>query len=294
MKVPESCQTNKIKLVTSDTISWSTVDSYYCSNDKVYVRGGRCNALKILKRISEFKGYNKNRNNLNYETTTLSAYLKYGNLSIREVYYNFKKNLGTSNELIKQLFWRDFYLINIFHRPDIYKSVTRPDYNKIKWSTNPELFNKWCRGETGFPVVDAAMMQMNTTGYMHNRARLIVSSFLIFNLRLHWKMGEEYFSKKLIDYDIASNNGNWKWVAAIESFSNDYYKSMAVISQGKRFDPRGEYIKSWLPQLGDLPGEHLVDWEKYHSKYNIDEVNYFTPCVDSKNSRIKTLSLYKK
>ena len=107
-------------------------------------------------------------------------------------------------------------------------------------------------------------------------------------------MGEEYFATKLIDYDISSNNGNWKWVAAIESFSNDYYKSMAVISQGKRFEPKAEYIKEWLPQLVDVPGEHLVDWEKYSSNYDVDGLNYYHPCVDSKKSRINTLKLYKK
>lgn len=283
-----------IKLLKYNTISWKDVEEFYTPNDKVYVRGGRKEGLKIIKNATDFKDYNENRNILEYGTTMLSAYLKYGVLSIREVYYTFKNKLSDSNDLIKQLYWRDFYLINIYHRPDIYNSVTRPRYNKLDWSHDKDLFHKWCNGQTGFPVVDAAMTQLNTTGYMHNRGRLIVSTFLIFNLRLHWKLGEEYFAKKLIDYDIASNNGNWKWVAAIESFSNDYYKSMAVISQGKRFDKDGTYIKSWLPQLNDIPGKHLVDWEKYHMEYDMDALDYYTPCVNSKQTRIETISLYKK
>ena len=289
---PIKDKTNKIKTISGITITYDKAKSFYKENKNIHVKGGRENALKILKNIKNFKEYNKKRNILDYETTHLSAYMKFGCVSCREVYYAVKDKLGINSTIIQQLYWRDFYLNILNHFPDLYKSNTRKKMNKIDWNKSESKFKKWCDGETGFPVIDAAMKQMNTTGYMHNRARLIVSSFLIFNLGIHWKKGEEYFAKKLVDYDISSNNGNWKWVAAIESFSNDYFKAMAVISQANRFDPSAIYIKHWLPDLKNIIPKHLLDWEKYHNKY--PDIKYPKPILNSKETRKDTLSKYKK
>lgn len=263
---------------------------FYEHNDELILNGGRKEGLGILRGLVKFKNYNKERNIPSINTTRLSAHLKFGTLSVREVYYKFMKVLGKKNDLVKQLYWRDFYMRIIFHFPDLYKSNTRPEMNKIKWNNTSKL-SKWKEGMTGIPIVDAGMREMNETGFMHNRVRMIVATFLIFNLGINWKRGEEYFSQKLIDSDVANNNGNWKWVAGVEKFSNDYYKAMSMESQTKRFDPDGEYIKTWCPELEDVEAKHLYNWDKHNSKYDVD---YPKPIVDIFETRKDTIKLYKK
>ena len=159
------------------------IHKFYKKNENIAVHGGRINALKILKNIKTFKSYNKKRNILHLSTTRLSAYIKFGCVSIREVYHIFKQKLGTRNDLIKQLYWRDFYYNVGYGYPHIYYGYKnlKTQYNKIKWDNNPSYLRKWKEGKTGFPIVDAAMREMNETGFMHNRGRLIVSNFLIKN-----------------------------------------------------------------------------------------------------------------
>lgn len=271
------------------------LDEYYEYNNNINVRGGRKNALKILTSIIN-KGlqYEKTRNILNIPTTNLSAYIKFGCVSIREVYNIFNKKLGKNNPLSRQLIWREFYYhlghgyINRFGRS------LKPQYDKIKWTNNKSHFNKWKQGKTGYPIVDACMTQLNTTGFMHNRGRLIVASFLIKNLMVDWRYGEKYFANKLVDYDVYVNQGNWQWVSGSGADSMPYFRVFNPSRQSAKYDSMAEYIKKWLPQLKNIEPKHLHEWETYYKEYNLNEINYYKPIVDYSSSKKKTLSIYRK
>ena len=227
-------------------------------NDKLPERGGRSNGLAILHRIKNWNDYNDERDNLTYKTTHLSPFNKFGCVSIREVYWAMHSKLGKISDvddgLIRQLFWRDFfYNLSHFH-PEIYsESALNPKYRNIKWadtSVSKANFNKWCNGETGFPVVDACMREINTTGYMHNRGRLIVANFLCRLLHIDWKKGEKYFATKLYDYDPAQNNFGWQVSGANSSGTTSRPLEQTIMNpwiQSSQFDKNGEYIKKLIP-----------------------------------------------
>ncbi len=212
-------------------------------NAEAHVQGGRTEGIKHLsKAISRFVKtpamYAKIHDQLTDETTNLSAYIKFGCLSIREVFHKLKPG---SKELIRQLIWREFYGHCLYIWPE---TIDTPFINQHRrWSGSRSAFEKWKRGTTGIDIVDAAMTQMNRTGYMHNRGRLIVSSYLINNLKIDWRDGAKYFSQKLIDIDITNNIGNWRWMAEQPEF-----KALNVETQAKKFDKEKEYRRQWLRQ----------------------------------------------
>jgi deoxyribodipyrimidine photo-lyase len=169
----------------------------------------------------------------------------------------------------------------------------KPNYNKIKWHDNKNWFEKWCKGETGFPVVDAGMRELNQTGYMHNRARLIVSSFLVKTLLISWTKGEQYFATKLTDYDPASNNGNWQWTAGSGADSQPYFRIFNPWEQTKNYDPDCEYIKKWIPELKDVPIKDILNWGEIYSEYKDTVlINYPKPIVDYKKQKELALNMY--
>ena len=266
----------------------------YKHNDDLHVNGGRKEALKILKKIREFKDYDKTRNTLSIETTNLSAYLKFGCISIRECYEKFKKTFGKRDPLIRQLIWRDFYYHLGYGFIDRFGDSLKEQYDKIKWDNNRNLFNRWKEGRTGYPVIDACMTQLNETGYMHNRGRLLVSSFLIKNLGIDWRWGEKYFAQSLVDYDVLVNNGNWQWTSGSGADSQPYFRVFNPWLQSERYDKDCEYIKYWLPNLEDVDNKHLHQWEKFHTEYNMKDIDYVKPIVDYKESKENSLKMYKK
>ena len=222
-------------------------------NENIFFHGGRRNGLTILKNIKEFKEYAQTRDIPAFPTTGLSAHNKFGTLSIREVYYSIKDVLGASHPLIKQLYWRDFYTQIADHFPHVFGHNFLKKYKKLAWRNNTEHFKRWCTGTTGFPIVDAGMRQLNATGWMHNRARMIVASFLTKDLLIDWRWGEFYFAKQLADYDPAVNNGNWQWAASTGCDAQPYFRIFNPWIQQKNFDPQCTYIKQWVPELFDIP-----------------------------------------
>jgi deoxyribodipyrimidine photo-lyase len=255
---------------------------FYNNNDKIAVHGGRKNALDILKNIKSFGNYKKDRDYLAKKTTFLSAYLKYGCISIREAYEAIKKVFGKDTPLVHQLIWRDFYYHLGYGYPDRFGKSFKPKYDNIVWGNNKKEFEKWKTGETGFPIVDSCMHQMNETGYMHNRGRMIVASFLIKNLQIDWKWGEKYFAQSLMDYDVLVNQGNWQWVSGSGADSQQYIRIFNPWTQSFKFDKNGEYQTKWLGnQKKDNPKEYHD--EKYHNTM-----------IDYKKSRDVTLKMYKK
>ncbi len=266
---------------------------YYSPNPHINVHGGRVLGLQIIKNSKNFVDYVKNRNTLTYKTTFLSAYIKFGCVSLREVYHGFHKNLPSDSAFFNELYWHDFYAQAIYHYPKVLEGKSMDErFDKIKWSGSLKDFEKWCQGETGFPIVDAAMKQINTTGFMHNRARMIVASFLVKTLLCNWRWGEKYFAQHLVDYDPASNVGGWLWTAGGGFDSQPYFRIFNPWTQSEKFDINAEYIKYWLPQLKDIPAKDLHTWNLSHTKYH--QIDYPSPCVDYSVNRIKALDLYKK
>lgn len=205
-------------------------------------------------------------------TSNVSVHLRFGFLSIREVVniaYQY------SETFLKELIWRSFFAQVLWHFPHIVDSCYREKYNKLEWN-EPSLFMKWKYGITGFPIVDAGMRQLFETGHMHNRVRMIAASFLVKNLGIDWRLGEAYFASALLDFDLASNNGNWQWVAGTGCDSAPYFRVFNPITQREKFDPDYKYCKKWINELQD------------NGKYLVKKI------VDTKISRLESIARYKK
>jgi deoxyribodipyrimidine photo-lyase len=287
----------------SYNINEKDIDDFYKDNENINVHGGRINGLKILLNMGKFKDYEKKRDFLTYKTTFLGAHNHFTTVSIREVYYAMLNKLGKNSGLIRELIWRDFYLNITHYFPRVLHGQIsnknksyRELYDNIKWSYNKNKFEKWCSGETGFPIIDAAMKQLNTTGFMHNRARMIVANFLIKDLHIDWRWGEQYFATKLVDYDPASNSGGWQWSGGNGTDAQPYFRIFNPWSQAEKFDPDCIYIKKWLPELETIPNEDIKKWYKdnIHKKWLNEGINYFKPIIEHDKERMETLKIYKK
>lgn len=220
--------------------------------------------LKTKKHlVKNFKKYKNTRDVIALETTRLSPYLKYNIISIREIY-----NIVKTNEMLKrQLFWRDFYGYLMYHLP---KTSTLGKSNmkgiKKQWNTNKKLVNLWKQGETGIPIIDAGMKELNATGFMHNRARMITANFFALT-QMNWRIGEKYFATKLIDYDPSSNNGNWQWINGVGSDNVGYLRIFNPYTQSEKYDPECKYIKKWIPEFKDLDPKVIHNWDKTYINY---------------------------
>lgn len=205
-----------------------------------------------------------------YGTTKLSVHLRFGTVSIRALV---AQALTLSDTWLNELIWRDFYMMILSNFPHAAKKAFKKEYENIPWRNNEQDFEKWCRGETGFPIVDAGMRELNATGFMHNRIRMIVSSFLVKDLLIDWRWGEAYFAKKLTDFDLSANNGGWQWAAGTGCDAAPYFRVFNPDSQQQKFDPHFEYIKKWIPAFGSD--------------------NYPGPMVDHAAARLRALKAYK-
>lgn len=244
-------------------------------HDTLIIKGGSTEGHKILNSLKQFKDYAKTRDFPEKQTTHLSVHLKFGTVSVREAYYAIASELGHNSPLIRQLYWRDFYTLIAYHFPRVFGKAFIPKYNEIKWSENKEHFVRWCTGTTGFPIVDAGMRELNVTGFMHNRVRMIVASFLVKDLHINWQWGEKYFAQQLIDYDPAVNNGNWQWAASTGCDPQPYFRIFNPWLQQKKFDPECTYIKRWVPELKNELPKHIHTLYKYKAA-----TNYPSPIVD--------------
>ena len=268
------------------------------------------------KRLDEFaklriRNYKESRDfpHLNNGTSSLSPYLAQGVISARTCFLRAKlENHGKTSSgsegvcvWISELCWRDFYRHILHHFPRVARGKPfKIESDQVEWrypKVDPkaqEDFDRWCRGFTGFPIVDAAMRQMNSTGWMHNRLRMIVSSFLTKDLLIDWRCGEKYFMQKLIDGDFASNNGGWQWSASTGTDSQPYFRVFNPKSQSERFDPSGEFIRKWLPELKGLPTETLHEPIGKVNASKLRSFGYCEPMVDHAKARIKTIEAFKK
>lgn len=216
------------------------------------------------------KNYEETRNLPSVEgTTQISVHLRFGTLSIRDlVTLGIKWNEKWLNELI----WREFFMMILYHFPHVIEESFKKKYDKIQWRNNEAEFEKWCKGQTGYPIVDAGMRQLNETGFMHNRVRMITAGFLCKHLLIDWRWGEAYFAQKLLDYELSSNNGNWQWAAGSGCDSAPYFRIFNPTAQTLKFDPKLKYIKTWIKDF---------------------KVDYLHPIVEHEFGRKRALEVYK-
>jgi len=231
-------------------------------------------------------------------TSGISQDLRFGVLSIREVFSKTSEVASSlphagrlsADKFLSELIWREFYMNILWHFPAVLDLEFNARYRGMSWPGKLSDFARWCRGETGFPIVDAAMRQLNTTGTMHNRTRMITAMFLTKDLHIDWRLGESYFMQKLVDGEIASNNGGWQWSAGTGADAAPYFRIQNPWTQTLRYDPEGTYIKKWIPELRDVPAKKLC--EPPASGTRIHRC-YPSPIVDHSEAREKTLQLFK-
>lgn len=278
-KAPQFTNFEK-KLTVNKKIAKKQIADFFPLQGKVVneIVGGRINAKKKLSwAVKNLADYEKKRDFLIEPTSMLAAYLKFGCLSVREVYEALSQAYGKGSVLVRQLYWRDFFTTIAFHFPHVFGRSFNERYDRVKWSDDNKKFERWCTGTTGFPIVDASMRQLNQTGYMHNRGRMIVASFLTKDLHIDWRLGERYFATKLIDYDPAVNNGSWQWAASTGCDSQPYFRVFNPWLQQKKFDKHAEFIKQWVPEL------RSVSPEKIHTLFKLKDITpagYHKPIVD--------------
>ncbi|TDO26995.1 cryptochrome/photolyase family protein [Sediminibacterium goheungense] len=217
-------------------------------------------------------GENRNFPALEKGTSRMGVHLRFGTVSIR---YLARKAMEWNDVYLNELIWRDFYHAILWHFPQVGKGASfKPEYDKIEWRNNEAEFEHWCRGTTGYPIVDAGMRELNATGYMHNRVRMIVASFLTKHLLIDWRWGEAYFAQKLLDFDLAANNGGWQWASSSGCDAAPYFRVFNPTLQTEKFDKDLRYIRKWVPEL--------------------NEFNYPKPIVQHELARKRVLEVYAK
>lgn len=223
-------------------------------------------------RTDKIKGYGKVRDLPGLDATSrLGIHLRFGTISIRKLV---KKAREEDETYLEELIWREFFMMILWHHPHVVTQSFRPAYDHIPWRNNEYEFDRWCAGKTGFPMVDAGMRQLNQTGFMHNRVRMITANFLTKLLLTDWRWGEAYFAQKLLDYELASNNGNWQWAAGSGCDAAPYFRIFNPESQREKFDPNLEYIRRWVPEYGSQ--------------------GYPRPMINYKEARERALQVYEK
>ncbi|MDT8989700.1 deoxyribodipyrimidine photo-lyase [Curvibacter sp. APW13] len=270
------------------------------------LQGGRPAALALLESFQDrMDAYDERRDYPALKGPSyLSVHLRFGTVSIRELLQAAQARIRTGSRGAEvwrsELAWRDFYFQILANFPHVVDRAFKAPYDAIVWDEGSEadaLFDAWCEGRTGYPLVDAAMAQLNQTGYMHNRLRMVVGSFLVKNLGIDWRRGERYFAEKLNDFDLAANNGGWQWVASSGCDAQPYFRIFNPVRQSERFDPDGKFITRYLPQLAALGARHIhAPWLADADTLARADVslggNYPMPVVDHARSRAKTLLRY--
>jgi deoxyribodipyrimidine photo-lyase len=230
----------------------------------------------------------------------LSTHLRFGTISIRALasYAHHAGGQGAQTWL-SELIWREFYQMLLFHHPRIVNHTYKPQFDALAWTNDKDKFAAWCEGRTGYPLVDAGMRQLNDTGFMHNRLRMVTASFLTKDLQIDWRWGERYFAEHLLDYDLAANNGGWQWSASTGCDAQPWFRIFNPVTQSERFDPAGKFIRRYVPELANFPDKFIhAPWTLGNSEQQRCGVvigrDYPAPIVDHALARVKTLEMFKR
>ena len=271
---------------------------------------GEIEAQRRLLRFTDslIERYDEDRNRMDLDGTSgLSPYLRFGMLSARQAAWAAYEAEGLAmnktaqhgaETWLNELIWREFYAAILYHFPYVRRVAFRPALRKIAWRDDADGMNAWVEGQTGYPVVDAAMRQLNATGWMHNRARMITASFLTKDLLIDWRQGEQYFMQHLLDGDPAANNGGWQWTAGTGTDAAPYFRIFNPILQGKKFDPQGALVRRWVPELVDVPNRFIhTPWQMPADMQSevgcVIGKHYPAPIVDHAEARKLVLAAYR-
>lgn len=275
-KWKECFRTTPFPKYTSEDLLKNCIETFPFNPVTLEEIGFEISTIKVLPYKATpnlIEGYEDTRNfpAIEYGTSKLGPHLRFGTVSVREM---LKKAISQKNEIFwSELIWREFFMQILWHYPHTVTSAFKPKYDNIQWRNNLEEFELWKQGKTGYPLVDAGMRELNTTGYMHNRVRMLVGSFLCKHLLIDWRLGEAYFAEKLLDYDMSANIGNWQWVAGTGVDAAPYFRIFNPTTQIQKFDKQHTYIKKYVTDL--------------------EELTYPTPIVDHKMARERCLKIYK-
>ena len=249
--------------------------------------GGRRAAENILAGIGRFMTYGTLRDYpADRATTLLSAHLKFGTVSPRETIHAMRKTPGGNHPLIRQIYWRDFFTRIALRFPYVFGGAWRTKYDALRWNDSGDMFDAWAAGETGFPLVDAGMRELNKTGFMHGRARMVCASFLVKDLHIDWRKGERYFATRLVDYDPAVNNGNWQWCASTGCDAQPYFRIFSPQLQLRRFDPELRYVREFVPELSGCSAREILLIEKKGSPV----ADYPSPIINHRDESRQTIA----
>lgn len=290
--MPEGIQSDP--LPTAAELKFTTTQKFEC--------GGEDAAHKILHEFVKTKidEYDTERDILGSDgTSRLSRHLHLGTISPRFIIDTLRRAGRESagrTTFLSELAWHDFYLQILVHFPHVAEGAFRPQYDALEWENDEELFAAWKEGRTGYPIVDAAMRQLNSEAWMHNRGRMIVASFLTKDLLIDWRKGERYFMQQLVDGDLSANNGGWQWAAGTGTDAQPYFRIFNPTSQGEKFDPNGTYVKEWVPELSRVPAKFIHQpWKLSEAeREHFDCSEYPQPVVDHAIQRGRALALYGK
>ena len=269
----------------------------YQENPSISVHGGRTRALARMEKIRDLRDYKEKRDYPALpKTSMMSAYLKFGCVSVREMYWHTRDMFGRYHGLIRELVFRDFYMKIYGLMPGLQRGRALYDRldSHIPWSYDKKVFRAWCEGKTGFPIVDAGMRQLNTIGWQHNRVRMITSNILAKYLLIDWRWGERYFAQHLVDYDPASNAMGWQWTASVGPDAVPYFRApFNPFIQSKKFDKDCAYIKRWVPELEDVDPKDIHKWNEERIRAKYPNIPYPAPLVDQKEASHRAVMIYK-
>lgn len=279
-------------------VSPSDLGKLYHENPLAAIRGGRTRGKEMLHRIQDLKDYQDKRNYPALQKTTrASPHLKFGTVSIREMYWTVEKLFGKEHGLIRELVFRDFYMKIYALRPELQRGNALYDAldKKIPWSYDKKRFQEWTEGRTGFPLVDAGMRELNTTGHQHNRVRMLCGSVLTKYFLIDWRWGLKYYYTHLVDADIFSNTAGWGFVSSTGPDGVPYFRApFNPFIQSKKFDLEATYIKQWIPELKDVPPKDIHTWYDPSVRSKYPTISYPAPVVDYQKASAQAVAVFKK